>query len=341
MIWESGGDSNADNGVCKGLFQFNPGTWSGTPFGGQSIWSRTRPDKRRPPGCGHREEKGSGPAANPRQNRILREISRSFYVRARRYICLFSSVLQSVLRSGRTPMGVNTSRRVSFAVTTAAPAKTFRWYNVRGPWTSTFQQISKKNGSRSGRKSAPSRRPTRRNLRMPTALARVMSWRCFPTLRHPPYGPRQELHHGRCHRPFPRPVTVVSPFIPWDTTLGLNTENVATKTGIHPAELTKINTANINRQLHRLGSIHRLESRAGHLRTEYYRWTQYFFREIFRAWPGLQKRGRSTGALLPDRARQRTGGQGGCERCSTGGTNQPHPVVLQDYRLRRAAAQGF
>jgi len=38
MICESGGDSNADNGVCKGLFQFNPGTWAGTPFGDQSIY---------------------------------------------------------------------------------------------------------------------------------------------------------------------------------------------------------------------------------------------------------------------------------------------------------------
>jgi len=38
MICESGGDPNADNGVCKGLFQFNPGTWAGTPFGGQSIY---------------------------------------------------------------------------------------------------------------------------------------------------------------------------------------------------------------------------------------------------------------------------------------------------------------
>jgi hypothetical protein len=38
MICESKGDSNADNGVCKGLFQFNPGTWAGTPFGGQSIY---------------------------------------------------------------------------------------------------------------------------------------------------------------------------------------------------------------------------------------------------------------------------------------------------------------
>ena len=38
MLCESRGDPNADNGVCKGLFQFNPGTWAGTPFGGQSIY---------------------------------------------------------------------------------------------------------------------------------------------------------------------------------------------------------------------------------------------------------------------------------------------------------------
>ncbi|MHB1054747.1 MAG: transglycosylase SLT domain-containing protein [Thermoleophilia bacterium] len=38
MMCESKGDANADNGVCKGLFQFNPGTWAGTPFGGQSIY---------------------------------------------------------------------------------------------------------------------------------------------------------------------------------------------------------------------------------------------------------------------------------------------------------------
>jgi len=38
MICESKGDPLADNGVCKGLFQFNPATWSGTPYGGQSIF---------------------------------------------------------------------------------------------------------------------------------------------------------------------------------------------------------------------------------------------------------------------------------------------------------------
>lgn len=38
MICESKGEANADNGVCKGLFQFDPGTWAGTPYGGQSIY---------------------------------------------------------------------------------------------------------------------------------------------------------------------------------------------------------------------------------------------------------------------------------------------------------------
>ena len=38
MICESRGDAYADNGVCKGLFQFNPNTWAGTPYGGQSIF---------------------------------------------------------------------------------------------------------------------------------------------------------------------------------------------------------------------------------------------------------------------------------------------------------------
>ena len=38
MMCESKGDPQADNGICKGLFQFNPATWAGTPYGGQSIF---------------------------------------------------------------------------------------------------------------------------------------------------------------------------------------------------------------------------------------------------------------------------------------------------------------
>lgn len=38
MMCESKGDANADNGVNKGLFQFHPGTWAGTPYGSSSIY---------------------------------------------------------------------------------------------------------------------------------------------------------------------------------------------------------------------------------------------------------------------------------------------------------------
>lgn len=38
MICESRGDQYADNGICKGLFQFDPRTWANTPFGGFSIF---------------------------------------------------------------------------------------------------------------------------------------------------------------------------------------------------------------------------------------------------------------------------------------------------------------
>ena len=38
MYCESSGNAHADNGVCKGLFQYNPGTWSTTPEAGNSIW---------------------------------------------------------------------------------------------------------------------------------------------------------------------------------------------------------------------------------------------------------------------------------------------------------------
>ncbi len=38
MSCESGGNPQADNGVNKGLFQFHPGTFAGTPYGGASIY---------------------------------------------------------------------------------------------------------------------------------------------------------------------------------------------------------------------------------------------------------------------------------------------------------------
>lgn len=38
MQCESRGDPYADNGVNKGLFQFHPGTFAGTPYGSASIY---------------------------------------------------------------------------------------------------------------------------------------------------------------------------------------------------------------------------------------------------------------------------------------------------------------
>lgn len=38
MSCESRGDPYADNGTHKGLFQFHPGTWASTPYGGSSIY---------------------------------------------------------------------------------------------------------------------------------------------------------------------------------------------------------------------------------------------------------------------------------------------------------------
>jgi len=36
---ESGYNPYAENGPCKGLFQFHVGTWAGTPYGRYSVYS--------------------------------------------------------------------------------------------------------------------------------------------------------------------------------------------------------------------------------------------------------------------------------------------------------------
>ncbi len=47
MLCESSGDPNADNGICKGLFQFNPGTWASTPYASQSWRLKPKPARLR------------------------------------------------------------------------------------------------------------------------------------------------------------------------------------------------------------------------------------------------------------------------------------------------------
>ncbi|MCL4473645.1 MAG: leucine--tRNA ligase [Actinobacteria bacterium] len=99
---------------------------------------------------------------------------------------------------------------------------------------------------------------------------------------------------------------------------GLNTENVAIKTGIHPAELTRINTGNINRQLHRLGVSIDWSRELATCDPEYYKWTQYFFLRFYER--GLAYKKEAPVNWCPSCATVLANEQvvqGGCERCST------------------------
>lgn len=62
---------------------------------------------------------------------------------------------------------------------------------------------------------------------------------------------------------------------------GLNSENVAIKTGEHPAEFTERAIATINRQLRRLGVAIDWTRELATCRPEYYRWTQWLFIQFY------------------------------------------------------------
>ncbi|MFA6002362.1 MAG: leucine--tRNA ligase, partial [Thermoleophilia bacterium] len=99
---------------------------------------------------------------------------------------------------------------------------------------------------------------------------------------------------------------------------GLNTENVAIKTGIHPAELTRQNTGNISRQLRRLGVSIDWSRELATCDPEYYKWTQYFFLKFFER--GLAYKKEAPVNWCPSCATVLANEQvvqGGCERCGT------------------------
>ena len=99
---------------------------------------------------------------------------------------------------------------------------------------------------------------------------------------------------------------------------GLNTENVAIQTGVHPAELTRQNTGNINRQLHRLGVSIDWSRELATCDPEYYRWTQFFFLKFFER--GLAYKKEAPVNWCPSCATVLANEQviqGGCERCGT------------------------
>ena len=69
--------------------------------------------------------------------------------------------------------------------------------------------------------------------------------------------------------------------IGWDT-FGLPAENYAIKTGISPQEATKTNIANFKKQFKRLGISIDWSREINTSDPEYYRWTQWIFREMYK-----------------------------------------------------------
>ncbi len=99
---------------------------------------------------------------------------------------------------------------------------------------------------------------------------------------------------------------------------GLPAENAAIKTGLPPAELTKINTDNIKQQLHRLGVSIDWSRELATCDPEYYRWTQYFFLKFYER--GLAYRKEAAVNWCPSCATVLANEQvvqGACERCGS------------------------
>ena len=69
--------------------------------------------------------------------------------------------------------------------------------------------------------------------------------------------------------------------IGWDT-FGLPAENSATKTGISPQEATKTNITNFKKQFKRLGISIDWSREINTSNPEYYKWTQWIFRELYK-----------------------------------------------------------
>lgn len=69
--------------------------------------------------------------------------------------------------------------------------------------------------------------------------------------------------------------------IGWDT-FGLPAENYAIRTGISPQEATKTNIANFKKQFKRLGISIDWSREINTSNPEYYKWTQWIFRELYK-----------------------------------------------------------
>jgi leucyl-tRNA synthetase len=101
---------------------------------------------------------------------------------------------------------------------------------------------------------------------------------------------------------------------------GLPAENAAIKHNIHPREWTYANIANMRRQLRSMGAMFDWTREAISADPEYYRWTQWFFNQLFRH--GLAYRKWSPVDWCPNcnttLAREQVWGDDRhCERCGT------------------------
>ncbi len=107
---------------------------------------------------------------------------------------------------------------------------------------------------------------------------------------------------------------------------GLPGENAAIKRGIHPKEWTYKNIVNMRRQLKTMGTMFDWEREAITADPEYYKWTEWFFIQLFKA--GLAYRKLSAVDWCPScnttLAREQVIGDNRvCERCGT-------PVIKKD-----------
>ncbi|MDN5347294.1 MAG: leucyl-tRNA synthetase [Clostridia bacterium] len=109
----------------------------------------------------------------------------------------------------------------------------------------------------------------------------------------------------------------------WDA-FGLPAENAAIKHGVHPAEWTWRNIANMRRQLHELGISYDWDREVATCHPNYYKWTQWLFLQMYKH--GLAYRKKAAVNWCPSCATVLANEQvvaGACERCGT-------PVTRKD-----------
>ena len=109
---------------------------------------------------------------------------------------------------------------------------------------------------------------------------------------------------------------------------GLNAENAAIKDGIHPMKRTFQNIERMRRQMRSMGTMFDWEREAITADTEYYKWTEWFFIQLFKA--GLAYRKLSAVDWCPKDnttlAREQVVGENRvCERCGT-------PVIKKELQ---------